>query len=197
LARRQAIGSLPAFIKAAVKISRAPQPLIGLGGNQQRPATGWLNRCSGDQLSRGRTAGSPQTRCARMNPGDCKDARTVRLGGVLVLHRTEGGGGNRQAARSHWLGGGRSGSQSLLGAQRARGTGRCGYPLCLVGAHRRCCSHPSSPLTAQTEAGISLRSLTGWDVVLVRPLACCRQPLCGPCRGVDSRAGARDGTPSA
>jgi hypothetical protein len=36
-------------------------------------------------------------------------------------------------------------SWSLLGAQRARGTGRCGHPLCLVGAHRRCCSHPSRP----------------------------------------------------
>jgi hypothetical protein len=80
---------------------------------------------------------------------------------------------------------------SLRGAQRARRTGRCGHPLFLIGVQRRCCSHPSSPLSAQTEAGISLRSLS-----TAGPSTCC-QPLCDPCRGVDSRAGAGDDTPSA
>jgi hypothetical protein len=109
-----------------------------------------------------------------MRPGDCKDARIVRPGDVLVLHRTEGEPTGPQPLAGRSLGDLAS-PCCLVGAQRARGTGRCGHPLCLVGARRRCCSHPSSPQTAQTEAGISQRSLTGtwcwtahWPVVASR-----------------------------
>jgi hypothetical protein len=68
----------------------APPPLVILrrGSAPESSLDKFLLR--GDQLSRG-TTGSPQTRCARMRPGDCRDARIVRSGGVLVLHRTEGG----------------------------------------------------------------------------------------------------------
>jgi hypothetical protein len=65
-------------------------PLQGRAGREPAAVSHGLNRYSGDQLSRG-TAGSPQTRRARMRPGDCQDARIVRPGAVLVLHRTEGG----------------------------------------------------------------------------------------------------------
>ena len=69
-------------------LESAPAP--NRAGREPAATSHRLNRCSGDQLSRG-TAGSPQTRRARMRPGDCEDARIVRPGGVLVLHRTEGG----------------------------------------------------------------------------------------------------------
>ena len=65
-------------------------PALNRAGREPATTSHRLNRCSGAQLSGG-TAGSPQTRCARMRPGDCRDARIVRPGGVLVLHRTEGG----------------------------------------------------------------------------------------------------------
>jgi hypothetical protein len=106
-----------------------------------------------------------------MRPGDCQDARIVRPGGVPVLHRTEGGTDRPPA--TGWAVA--RGPSLCLVAQRAWGTGRCVHPLCLVGVQRRCCSHPSSPLTAHTEAGISLCSLTGtwcwpvhWPVVASR-----------------------------
>jgi hypothetical protein len=72
-------------------LESAPAP--NRTGREPATTSHGLNRCSGDQLSRG-TAGSPQTRRARMRPGDCEDARIVRPGGRPGSSqncRTEGG----------------------------------------------------------------------------------------------------------
>ena len=67
-----------------------------------------------------------------MRPGDCRDARIVRPGGVLVLHRTEGGTDRPPA--TGWAVARGPGLCLELRGQRARGTGRWDHPLCLVGA---------------------------------------------------------------
>jgi hypothetical protein len=85
-------------------------PALNRTGREPATTSHGLNRYSGDQLSRGTAGASPQTRCARMRPGDCKDARIVRPRGVLVLHRTEGGTDRQAPGPQPLAGRSRSGS---------------------------------------------------------------------------------------